>query len=124
MISRLIAHFVLNVVALYLLTKIFDGSISALPGTISITSDKFLETLLIAGFIFSIVNTFIKPILNIFTIPFKIITFGLITFVLNGAILMLVHYILPEYQISSFFTAILGAIFVSIFQFIAHIFVR
>lgn len=120
LIKKIISHFILNVIALYLLTLIFNGKYSFLDGVITITSDNIFQTLLIAGVIFSFANITIKPILKIISFPLKVFSFGLIIFVVNGITLMIVHFLLPEYHISSFLTAIEGAFIISIFHSIAH----
>ena len=51
--------------------------------------DAWWKFLLVA-FIFSLVNTFLKPILRILTLPITFMTLGLFLLVLNALLLMLV----------------------------------
>ncbi|PIS34423.1 MAG: hypothetical protein COT37_02450 [Parcubacteria group bacterium CG08_land_8_20_14_0_20_43_9] len=57
---------------------------------------------LLIGLIFGIINYFIKPILNFFLFPVRLLTFGLIGLVINIAIVWFVSYALfpNNFQIS------------------------
>lgn len=71
-------------------------------------------SLIIAAIVFGILNTFIKPILLIFTLPINILTLGLFTVVINGIILELTDFLLDSFYVSSFGVAILAAILISL----------
>ena len=51
------------------------------------------KTLLIWGIILGLINVTIKPILTILSLPFYLLFFGLVAFVVNGIILKLFTYI-------------------------------
>jgi len=57
---------------------------------------------LLIGLIFGIINYFIKPILNFFLFPVRLLTFGLIGLVINIVIVWFVSYVLfpNNFQIS------------------------
>ena len=65
-----------------------------------------------------IVNTIIKPIVLFFTLPLNILTLGLFTFVVNGALIMLITFFIPGFQIEGFFTAVIFSILVMIINWI------
>ncbi len=48
-----------------------------------------LATFLLLGALFGIVNAVIAPVIKVLAFPLYIITFGLISFVINGAMLLL-----------------------------------
>jgi len=48
---------------------------------------------LVVGAVFGLVNAIIAPIIKIIAFPLYIITFGLIAFVINGALLLLVAWL-------------------------------
>ena len=48
---------------------------------------------LVVGAVFGIVNAIIAPIIKVIAFPLYIITFGLISFVINGALLLLVAWL-------------------------------
>ncbi|MFV0558411.1 MAG: phage holin family protein [Enterococcus sp.] len=73
-------------------------------------------TAVLASFVLSILNGFIKPILVIFSFPLTILTLGLFSFVINGAMLSLTSYLVGEtaFGFSSFGSAILVAAIMAI----------
>jgi len=71
-------------------------------------------TLLIAAFLFGLVNAFIKPLIVLLTLPLTIVTLGLFLLVINAAMLGLVAAMLDSFNITGFFAALLGSLVVSI----------
>ena len=68
--------------------------------------------------IFSLVNTFIKPILRIITLPITAVTLGLFLIVINALMLLLTGWISDQrdlgFMVNGFVPALLGAIVISI----------
>ncbi len=58
-------------------------------------------------------NAVVWPVFMILTLPINIITFGLFTLVVNGAVLRLVAAVLPGFAIHGWAAAIFGAIILS-----------
>lgn len=79
--------------------------------------DAWWKFLLVA-FIFGLVNTFVRPILQILTFPITIVTLGLFLVVINALMLMLTGAISAELSlgltVADFLAALLGAIVVSL----------
>lgn len=71
-------------------------------------------TALLAAIVLGVVNTFIKPILQLITAPLTIVTFGLFAFVVNAVVLFLVSAVVPGFTVVGWIPAILGAIVLSI----------
>lgn len=71
-------------------------------------------SLLVVAIILGIVNTFIKPILIILTLPLTIITLGIFLLLLNGVLVLLVDILVPGFSVASLFSAILFSIVVSL----------
>ncbi|MGH2445913.1 MAG: phage holin family protein [Candidatus Limnocylindria bacterium] len=73
---------------------------------------------LLVALIFGMVNTFLKPILRILTLPITLMTVGLFLVVINALLLMLTGAISAELSlgltVGDFFAALLGAIVISI----------
>jgi len=67
---------------------------------------------------FSLVNTYLRPILRIVTFPISILTLGLFLVVINAFMLLLVGAISEQlalgFSVRDFWTAVLGAIVVAI----------
>ncbi|MCX7796663.1 MAG: phage holin family protein [bacterium] len=74
---------------------------------------SFIDAL-IAGLVLGVLNLIIKPILQILTLPINILTLGLFTLVINAVLLEIVAWLIPGFQIASFWSAILGGLFISI----------
>lgn len=73
-----------------------------------------ITTLIVVAIVLGVVNTFIKPILVILTLPLTVITLGIFLLLLNGILVMLVSYIVPGFTIETFFAAILFSVTVSL----------
>jgi putative membrane protein len=69
-------------------------------------------TLLIAGLVFTIVNSFVKPIVTVLSIPFIIVTLGIALFVINLAMLALTALLVADFTIDGFWTAVKGTVIV------------
>jgi len=55
-----------------------------------------LTTLLIAGTALGAINTFIKPIVKLVTLPLRLLTFGLFGIVINMVMVWIVDILFPE----------------------------
>lgn len=66
-----------------------------------------------AGFIFSLVNAFVRPLATTFTLPLIILTMGLFTILINTAMVGLTVWIMPEVTMD-FWGAVLASIVMSI----------
>ena len=80
------------------------------PG-ITYTSPKGL---LIAALVLSILNSFVKPILQVISIPFIIMSFGLFLLVINAILLGLTAWLVPEFHVASIGSALGGSLVISI----------
>lgn len=82
------------------------------------------EALLLAGLAFGIVNTFLKPVLFILTLPITFVTLGLFVLVLNTGILFLVAWLVPGFTVGTFWQAFFAALFISFFSFLLNLMLR
>lgn len=73
-------------------------------------------TAVLASFVLSILNMFVKPILTILSLPFTLITLGLFTFVINAAILKLTSFFIGanNFGFASFGAALFVAILMAL----------
>jgi putative membrane protein len=82
---------------------------------------------LLVAVVFSLINSYLKPILRIVTIPISILTLGLFLLVINALLLMLTGAISNElklgFTVADFWAALLGSIVISIVGAILSIFV-
>lgn len=70
---------------------------------------------LIAVVIIALVNIFIKPILQIISLPINFITLGLFSLVINALMLLLSAKLSPGFEVDGFWSGFWGAILLSIF---------
>ncbi len=84
---------------------------------------KDIPSAFIAAFILGIVNAVIRPLIFVFTLPFNIISLGLFTLVINGSMLYLTSKLVDGFEIHGFWSAIFGALFISIISGILNYFI-
>ena len=68
-----------------------------------------------AALILGLVNTIVKPVLLILTLPLTVLTLGLFYFILNGLMFYWVGSILEGFQVNGFWWAVLAALLYSLF---------
>jgi len=71
-------------------------------------------TAIIVAIVLGILNTFLKPVLQILALPITILTLGLFYFVVNVFIIYLATYLVDGFAISNFISALLFGLVVSI----------
>lgn len=69
---------------------------------------------ILAALLLGLVNALVRPIAFLMTLPLTIVTLGLFIFVLNAAMFGLVAALLDNFTVSGFWSALFGAIIVSI----------
>ena len=71
-------------------------------------------TALLAALVLGLVNAVIRPILVILTLPVTILTLGLFIFVINGLLFWDVSQLFDGFQVTGFWSGVLGAIVFSL----------
>ena len=87
-----------------------------LPG-IHITSPL---SALLAGVILGFVNAIVRPVLFFLTLPLTLLTLGLFIFVLNAICFALTAWLVPGFSVDGFFSALVGALLVSVVSWILN----
>ena len=81
------------------------------------TPDRAL-TLLLVAVLFGVVNTFIRPVVALLTLPLYLLTLGLMFFVVNALMLILTSWLAGKlsvgFHVDTFFAAVGGSIVISI----------
>ncbi len=106
---KLLLTLTLNVITLLVVSYLVPG----------FTFDNLWATIVTAIAI-GVVNTFIKPVLQIIFIPLSIITFGITAFLINVILLWGVSFVVPGFQINSFLTAVIASIVLSLVSIFLH----
>ena len=111
---RLILRFLINAASLWVAGAVVSG----------IHLDGSVGEISIVALVFGLVNTFIKPVLRLLSLPIRIITFGLFAIVINTGMLALTAALTDALSIDDFWSALLGAIVISIVSSVLGVFVR
>jgi putative membrane protein len=75
--------------------------------------DSFVTALLVAV-VLAFLNTIVKPVLTILTIPITIFSLGLFLLVINAFIIILAGKLVEGFVVNGFFTALLFSIILSV----------
>jgi len=81
------------------------------------------STLILAGLLLGIVNSIVRPIAILLTLPMTIVTLGLFLLVINASMVALVAWMLPGMHIAGFWSAFWTAVLVSVVSFVGSWFV-
>ncbi|MGB5104426.1 MAG: phage holin family protein [Steroidobacteraceae bacterium] len=73
-----------------------------------------VSKLIVAAVLLGIVNAFVRPLAFILTLPLTVLTLGLFLLVLNAAMVGLVAWLVPGFEIAGFWTAVGAALVVSL----------
>ena len=110
---RIVVWLLVHALALGVAIWLFDG--------ISLTADTRTDRivqLLITGGIFGVINSLVKPVLQVLSIPFIVLTLGLFLIVINALMLLLTSKIADTldlgFHVDGFWTAVWGAIVISL----------
>jgi len=71
-------------------------------------------TALVVAVVLSVVNTFIKPLVVLLTLPINIMTLGLFSLVINALMVMLVAAVVPGFQVDGILWAVVFSIVLSV----------
>jgi putative membrane protein len=117
--KNLIIRLLANAVALAVASWIVGGI--TLQGA---TTGKRVLTLLVVAAIFGVVNAIVKPVVKVLSFPLLILTLGLLTFVINAAMLLLTSWITGkldvQFHVDGFWSALFGALIISIVDMIIN----
>jgi len=78
-----------------------------------------LSLVILAGLIFSLVNSIVKPFVKLLSLPFILLTMGLFVLVVNGLMVGLTFYLIPSLEIG-FWGSIFAGLFMSFVNYLAN----
>lgn len=100
--GRLIAIVLINAIALIAIIVVVPGI--SWPGALEVRAEA-LQVLAVA-LLLGVINTFVKPIVMLLALPIRLMTLGLVGFVINAAALLAVAWLAGQlgfgFQISGF----------------------
>ena len=104
---KLLFRIILTAVAAFIAAKFIPG--------IRVADAK---TALLVALVLALLNTFLKPILVVLTIPVTIITLGLFLLVINILIVFLAAKIVPGFAVHGWVAALLFSLIVSLITYL------
>lgn len=110
---KFVTWLIVNAAALGVAAWLINGI--ELTGTS--TSDKAV-TLLIVGAIFGVINSVVRPIVKMLSLPLIILSLGLMLLVINALMLLLTSKVADSlslgFSVDGFWTAVLGSVVISL----------
>lgn len=100
---RLLVVWVINAVALFVL-----------PYLVPSIYIRSFGSAMLAALVLGLVNTLIRPVLVILTLPVTLLTLGLFIFVINALLFLFVGRLLSGFVVEGFGSALLGSILYSV----------
>ena len=100
---KLLASWLLNAVALLALAQIYSG--------VTVTG---LGAALLAALVIGLLNTIVRPVLVLLTLPVTVVTLGLFLFVINALLFWAAGSMLDGFQVRGFGAALLGSLVYSL----------
>jgi putative membrane protein len=100
---RILAVWLINTVALAAVAYLMPSVNIASPGAA-----------LAAALVLGLVNTLIRPLLVLLTLPVTVLTLGLFILVINGLLFWAVGSFVPGFQVAGFWPGVIGALIYSV----------
>ncbi|HZT55158.1 MAG TPA: phage holin family protein [Burkholderiaceae bacterium] len=100
---KIIVRWLLLAAALLLVAYLYPG----------VTVNSFASAL-IAAFVLGLLNTLLRPVLVLLTLPVTLITLGLFLFVINALMFYFAASMLDGFHVAGFFAALVGSLLYSL----------
>lgn len=99
----------ISALAIFITSRILTG----------VRVDNFITALVVA-IVLGVINTFIKPLILLLTLPLNIISLGLLTFIINGLLILLTASFVKGFSVDNIWWAILFSLVVSVVSSVLH----
>jgi putative membrane protein len=109
-IRSLLIAWLINFIALWLAIKVVGSATASGTGT-----------LVLAAAVFGLLNIFLKPILMLIGLPFRIITFGLVTFLIDMAMVALTAWLVSGINVGGFWSVAKVTVVVWLANMVLHL---
>jgi putative membrane protein len=124
-VMRFLLKVIVNAVAIWLATLVLSG-LEVVGGEEG--SAQRVLVFLVVALVFGLVNAIVKPIVKLFSLPLYILTLGLFTLVVNAAMLWLTGWLSERtdygLRVDNFWTALVGALIISVVSFVLSLAIR
>jgi putative membrane protein len=98
-LKRFLLSWLINGVGLFVASLLFSG----------VGYGNKITVLIIASLIFGLVNSLVRPLIILLSLPAIVLTLGLFTFIVNAFMLWITSLLYPAFQVNSVFSAV-GAV--------------
>ena len=98
-----LTNLAIDVLALVIVDWLFDG----------IKLDTW-QAVIGGAILLALVNAYLRPLIVMITLPFNILSLGLFTFVINAGMLKVVSWLLPDFHVTGFWTAVGASLMISL----------
>jgi putative membrane protein len=110
---QLILIWIFNAIALLAVAYLLPG----------IHVDGFISAL-IAALVLGLINTLLRPLLILLTLPVTVLSLGLFILVINGLLFWFAGSVLKGFEVNGFWVGVIGALLYSAFSFLLSLFLR
>ena len=110
---KLLLHLVISTLAVLVAANILDGV------TVETTT-----TAVVVAIVLGILNSFVRPVLQILALPITILTLGFFYLVINVFMVYIAEFMIGGFAVDGFFTALLFSIIVSLVSSLLGLFVK
>ena len=100
-----------RILVVWLINTLALAAVAYLMPSVSIAS---AGAALVAALVLGLVNTLIRPLLVLLTLPVTLLTLGLFIFVINGLLFWAVGAMVPGFTVAGFWAGVFGAIVFSL----------
>lgn len=115
---RFVTWLVTNAVALAAAAWLLEGIRFTGPRAGQAELEQKIVPLLVVAAILGVVTAFVRPVVNLLSLPFIILTLGLFLLVTNALMLLLTGWIAEQldigFRVDGFWTAVVGAIVITV----------
>jgi len=101
----------IRILVVWLINTVALAAVAYLMPSVSIASPG---AALVAALVLGLVNTLIRPVLVLLTLPVTVLTLGLFIFVINGLLFWAVGSLVEGFHVAGFWSGVIGAILYSI----------
>lgn len=113
MLKRFLLSWLVNGVGLFIAAMLFSG----------VDYGNKLVVLVVASLIFGLVNSLIRPLIVLLSLPAIVLTLGLFTLVVNALMLWITSLLYPAFQVQSALSAIGAVIVVWVINYFFDLFI-
>jgi putative membrane protein len=117
---KLLMRLIVNAVALAVAAWLLNGITISGSGT-----GSRIVTLVVVAAIFGLVNAVVRPLAKLLSLPFIILTLGLLIFVINALMLLLTSWISSglnvRFHVEGFGTALVGALIITVVSWLMNV---